>query len=81
MRIRIRLFAAAKQLVGVDRVQLEIADGATVADLREELLRSFPALADVLPHVAFAVNEAYASDETKVDPQCDIACIPPVSGG
>ncbi len=81
MIARVRLFAAAKQLAGVDCVEFDLTGGATVADLREEMVRSYPELGDIVRHAAFAVDEAYASDATKLSEQSDIACIPPVSGG
>ena len=29
----------------------------------------------------FAIDAEYATDETNVTPGCEVACIPPVSGG
>ncbi len=81
MRIRVRLFAAARQFVEKDAVEVELGDRVTVAELRKQLAAQFPELATIVEHAAFAVDEAYASDTTILDEQADVACIPPVSGG
>jgi molybdopterin converting factor subunit 1 len=81
MRIRVRLFAAARQFVEKDAVEVELTDRATVAELREQLAAEFPELAAIVGRAAFAVDEAYAGDATILDEQVDVACIPPVSGG
>ena len=81
MRIRVRLFAAARQFVEKDAVEVELGDRSTVAELREQLATQFPELATLVGHAAFAVDEAYASNTTILDERADVACIPPVSGG
>ena len=81
MRLRVRLFAAARQLVGKDTVEVDVGDRATVAELRGQLAAQFPELATIVEGAAFAVDEAYAGDATILDKQADVACIPPVSGG
>ena len=81
MNSRVQLFARAKDLAGRDLVELRLADGATVGDLRRALAAEVPALAAILPHVMIAVNMEYAGDETLVPAGAALACIPPVSGG
>jgi molybdopterin converting factor subunit 1 len=81
VRASVRLFAAARQLAGVEAVEIELGEDATVGDLRQQMQDSYPALAAILPHAVFAVDEAYANDQTKLAEHHHIACIPPVSGG
>ena len=81
MKVSVQLFAVARQLAGRDVVELELADHATVADLRQALSREVPPLAESLPRMLFAVNQEYAPDTLRVPPHAEIACIPPVSGG
>ncbi len=81
MNARVRLFAVARQLAGSDSVDVELSDGATVADLRNAIQDQFPELAHVVRHVAFALNTEYAQDDTMIPDEAEIACIPPVSGG
>jgi molybdopterin converting factor small subunit len=53
----------------------------TVGQLREAIRKQYPVLIPTLERVVFAVNSAYASEQTVVSPSDEIACIPPVSGG
>ena len=81
MKISIRLFAVAKQLVGQDSVSVELAAGSTIGQLRGQLAVQVPALAAILPHVLFAVGSEYVQNDWVISPDSDVACIPPVSGG
>jgi len=81
MKVRVLLFAAARDTAGTAQVELELPEGATVGRLRAELGRQLPQLAGLLPQVMFAVDAAYARDEDPLRSDCEIACIPPVSGG
>lgn len=81
MRVAVKLFAVAKQLAGTETVEVELPADATVGQLRAALAGQYPVLSEVLSRVTFAVNQAYATDQTKVMPDSEVACIPPVSGG
>lgn len=81
MKVVVKLFAGARELAGQDQVEIELPTQATVADLRGALLAGFPALTPLLPHALFAIDANYATDETAVPEDAEIACIPPVSGG
>lgn len=81
MIVQVKLFAVAKQLVGDDTAAVELPDRPTVADLRSALARDYPALSATLGSVVFAVNAEYATDQTRLSTNDEIACIPPVSGG
>ena len=64
MRVRVRLFARAKDLVGASTVALDLPDGATIGQLRRHLAKEQPALAVLLERSALAVNDEFAVDET-----------------
>lgn len=81
MTVQVRLFAAARQLAQCELLELDLPPAATVAELRAALGRRVPALEQLLPHVLFAVNAEYASDQTRIPEAAELACIPPVSGG
>ena len=81
MNVRVQLFAVAKQRAGRESVDVPLADGATVADLRRVLTAQVPDLSAILPHAMFAVNMEYADDNLVIPPGASVACIPPVSGG
>ncbi len=81
MKVNVRLFAIAKDAMGDGEVEIELNDGATVADVRSVLLKRLPELNSMSSLLRFAVNEGYADDGTVVQSTDEIACIPPVSGG
>jgi len=81
MKTFVKLFAGARELAGQEQIELELAPASTVAQLRTALLAQCPALGPLLPHTLFAINTHYATDETLVPEDAEIACIPPVSGG
>jgi MoaE-MoaD fusion protein len=82
MNVRVRLFAILRQRAGRDSVEVELADGATVADALAALSRepSLSELIDRLP-VRMAVNREYADASTPLGPEDELALIPPISGG
>ena len=81
MTATVRLFARARDLAGVDRVSVPLPEGATAADLRRRLGAAYPALANLLPRCALAVNEEFAADDLPLPPGAEVALLPPVSGG
>jgi sulfur-carrier protein len=81
MNVRVRLFAAARQTAGRDALELELPAGATVGQLRRQLVAQFPALGATAGQMLLAVNRRYAQDAEQIPPDAEIACIPPVSGG
>jgi molybdopterin converting factor subunit 1 len=81
MRFRVRLFAAAKDLLRVSSVELDLPEGATVAQLRRRLAEEQPVLTALLERSALAVNDEFAKEETPLPAGAEIALLPPVSGG
>jgi MoaD family protein len=81
MRIRVRLFAIQRELVGAREVPIELADGATVEDAWATMAARFPVLGPGRPSVRFARNGDYAEPGTTLGDGDEVAFIPPVSGG
>ena len=82
MNVRVRLFAILRERAGRDAVQVELPDGATVADALRELAR-LPGLEEPIARmpVRMAVNREYADAGTRLGPEDELALIPPISGG
>jgi molybdopterin synthase catalytic subunit len=82
MTLRVRLFAILRERAGSDSIELDLPEGATVADALRQLTDS-PPLAGTLDRmpVRMAVNRAYAEPETPLGPDDELALIPPISGG
>jgi molybdopterin synthase catalytic subunit len=81
MVVEVRLFAILKQRAGRDSVAVDLSEGATVADALGALAE-LPGL-DILTRVPvrMAVNCDYATLETPLTSNDELALIPPVSGG
>jgi MoaE-MoaD fusion protein len=72
--IEVRLFAHLRERAGAARVEIEVPEEATVADVL--------AACGVGPRECVAaVNRSYASPDTPIAPGDEVALVPPVSGG
>ena len=82
MTVSVRLFSLLRERAGCERVELQLDDGATVADALAALAR-LPSLSDVLGRlpVQLAVNRDYATAATPLAEEDELALIPPLSGG
>jgi len=82
MVVHVRLFAMLRECAGTDRLELELRSGDTVADAMRALSErgQLGELLARLP-VRMAVNRDYASAETTLAAEDELALIPPVSGG
>jgi molybdopterin synthase catalytic subunit len=77
MHVRVRLFAILRDRAGgTDQLELELPDGAVVADA----LARMRGLTDGVP-VVMAINHEYAEPQAPLHPDDELALIPPVSGG
>jgi len=81
MEITVRFFALYRERAGRNALPVQLAQGATVADLTAEVLRQFPGLAPPQVQIVVAVNADYAEPEVVLHPGDDVCLIPPVSGG
>lgn len=81
MIVEVKLFAAARQAADAAVVNVELPPGATVGELRKQLLRQCPTLAAWKNHLLVAVDEQFAADSLTLVAGQEVACFPPVSGG
>jgi molybdopterin synthase catalytic subunit len=82
MTVNVRLFSLLRERAGSERLQLQLPDGATVADALSALCEN-PALGELLARlpVQLAVNRDYAQPHTPLAADDELALIPPLSGG
>jgi molybdopterin converting factor subunit 1 len=80
VRISVRLFAGLRERAGSDRVEVELPDGASVADLLVAM-GSTP-VGELAPRSCIvALNREYAPADAIVGAGDEVALVPPVSGG
>jgi MoaE-MoaD fusion protein len=76
MKVTVRLFAGLRERAGWSRREVELAEGATVADLWPAL-----ELGDEPGGLVYAVNRAYTERSAVLGEGDEVGLIPPVSGG
>lgn len=85
MHLTIRLFAHLREAAAAEAVAVDVADGATVADVRAAAARAVPALAPYVARpeegVRVAASLRFVDDDHVIGPAEDVAFIPPVGGG
>ncbi len=81
MRLDLRFFALYRERAGRSQFTLELPEGATVADLTDEIRGHFPMLAPTDVKIVVAVNAEYAEPDTLLHQGDEVCLIPPVSGG
>ncbi len=79
--VKVLLFGAAADRAGTRETELQVEDGATLAELWPLLVERYPGLAPMRDTLAFAVNGEYSRGEASVSPGDEVAVLPPVSGG
>ena len=80
-RLRIRLFAGARERAGEEFVEITVPRDAAIRDARRCLGNDVPALADHAPFLLFAIGTEYADDGERIPEDCELVAFPPVSGG
>jgi molybdopterin synthase catalytic subunit len=83
MVLQVRLFAVLRERAGWDSLEIEVAEGATVAEALRALAAVSEPLAAALEEmpVVMAVNRSYVDTDAALAPGDELALIPPVSGG
>lgn len=81
MTVRVRLFAMLRERAGRDELELELSQGATVADALARLAELPPLEGLERMPARLAVNRDIAAAGTPLRASDELALIPPVSGG
>lgn len=81
MEVRVLFFGMLKDLAGRGSDRLTIREGASLGDVLTHYEKEFPRLTELLPSIAMSLNREYAGPEAALQPDDEIALLPPVSGG
>jgi molybdopterin converting factor subunit 1 len=83
MVLQVRLFAVLRERAGRGGLEIEVGEGATVAEALRALAAESEPLGEALEAmpVVMAVNRSYVSEDATLSPGDELALIPPVSGG
>ena len=80
MRIRIKAFGRAKEIMDSSIVEIEVKDDLNTEELKEWLNEKYPRLR-LLRSYMIALNNEYVREPKIIQTIDEIAIIPPVSGG
>ena len=81
IRVRVRFFAAPREVLGTGEIEMEVPAGMMVGGLMDLLTEEYPALRPYTRFVSVAVNRAYVGMQTELRDGDEVACLPPVGGG
>jgi MoaD family protein len=81
MKVRVQFYAQLRDLVEMREWELEIANGATVRDLLEQLYVERPALRAHDKSILIGAGLEFVDRNYKLNPGEEIAIMPPVQGG
>ena len=81
VKIRVLFFGAARDAVNATSMELSLDAPATVSSAFRKLVEKFSDLERFGRSLLFAVNEEYATPETRLQENDELAVFPPVSGG
>jgi molybdopterin synthase catalytic subunit len=81
MQVKVLFFGALRDVLGKSADTVQLPEGADLSHLLEHYLQEAPKLKALLPSLALSVNQEYASRNTSLRDQDEVALLPPVSGG
>jgi molybdopterin converting factor subunit 1 len=81
MTIRVRYFAAIRDIVGTAELSEHVKPGTTVGEFLDILAARYKGIGQWKPYLRIAVNQTYADPGRVMQPGDEVAIIPPVSGG
>ena len=81
VKIRVLFFGAARDAVDTNPLEISLDAPATVSSAFQNLVERFSGLERFGRSLLFAVNQEYATPETVLQENDELAVFPPVSGG
>ena len=81
MRVTVRLFARLRDIAGTSELSREVAPGATIGAVWQELAAEYPGFAPYERSISSAVNADYERMDRELNEGDEVAFLPPVSGG
>ena len=81
MKVRVVFYAQLRDLVGIRELDVDLAQGAIVRDLLEEIYAQQPALRPHNKSILIGAGVEFVDRNYKLKPGEEIALMPPVQGG
>ncbi len=81
MRIKVKFFSSFGNLAGTNETEVELSNGATLAQVVEEVLRRYPQLRQFQKYMILSVNNRVAEESTQIQEGDVVGIMPPLGGG
>ena len=81
MRVRVLFFGMLKEMVGISAEEIDLPEGASLAQVFERYASREPRLRSLGPSIVAARNHEFADLSTALAQGDELAFLPPVSGG
>jgi molybdopterin converting factor small subunit len=81
MKVRAELYSRLKEIVGASALELSLPKDATVNDLFEQVIESYPKLRDFEKSMLFGIGVEFVDRNHVLNEGDVIAIMPPVQGG
>jgi len=81
MKVRVQFYAQLRDLIGIQELELELRQGATVRQLLDEVYAQQPALRAHDKSILVGAGVEFVDRNYKLNPGEEIAIMPPVQGG
>jgi len=81
IHVRVLFFGAARDIVGLEELDLSLTSPFNTAAAKEQILTSYPDLRRFGNSLLIAVNQEYSQPDQQIHDGDELAVFPPVSGG
>lgn len=81
MKVAVHFFATLRDLTGVRQQEVTMSEGATIAQLLDQLAQQHSRMGEALETAVISVNREYAFPDETLNDGDEVAIFPPVSGG
>ena len=82
MKVKVRFFAALRESLGLDALEVELQEKALLSELIEQLCQMDSKWQQLAAdHLLMAVNQQMAQQQTELCEGDEVAFFPPVTGG
>ena len=81
MKVRVQFFAQLRDLAAAEELIVDLAKGASVADLLEKIYAKVPALRSRDKSILVGAGLEFVDRNYKLTPGEEISIMPPVQGG
>jgi MoaD family protein len=81
MKVRVQFFAQLRDLTGEQELVVDLAKGATVADLLVKIYEQVPAVRAHDAGILVGAGLEFVDRNYKLEPGDEISIMPPVQGG